>query len=535
MPQNKLSLKYPICPRCKSHRMVPWTPNHKGGKPRWACVLQTSKRNGNQGREFCLITTDPTRPPRDRSGAPEKAMVFRRPLGKMKRLIITAAQNATPIHVEFWESLQQAAKYLDAEIIVIPLRYRNPTSKWTAKDEDDQWWATAVMPFLYNARRRLNENLMLLADIKTVPTASSPLTGFDAVSGAESAIIGHTKLQMKTIATPANKLPKIMTTTGACTIVNYTDSKVGKIGEFHHSLGAVVVELEEKVFHLRHLTASRDGSFTDLDSHFTPAGRTAALPPLALIMGDTHVDSIDPRVERATFGKGGIVESLQPETLVWHDLLDGYAVNHHTRLDPFVQVAKQVSGRDDARAEVERAIDFLVRHTKGRKSVVVSSNHDDFLRRWVVDTDWRRDPTNAEFYLKTALAMVKGTTMSGEGTSYPSPFKYWIDQRGASDITVLNGDESYSLSGIELGMHGDRGPNGVRGSRMNLRRIGSKSVIGHSHSPGIEEGCYQVGTSTLLRLEYNTGPSSWLNTHCLLHANGKRQLISIIDGQWRMK
>ena len=69
----------------------------------------------------------------------------------------------------------------------------------------------------------------------------------------------------------------------------------------------------------------------------------------------------------------------------------------------------------------------------------------------------------------------------------------------------------------------------------NLRRVGVRSVIGHSHSPGIEEGCYQTGTSTFLRLEYNSGPSGWLQAHVLVHADGKRQLIIIIDGKWRLE
>lgn len=90
------------------------------------------------------------------------------------------------------------------------------------------------------------------------------------------------------------------------------------------------------------------------------------------------------------------------------------------------------------------------------------------------------------------------------------------------------------LANIELSMHGDRGPNGARGSRMNLRRIGVKSIIGHSHSPGIEEGCYQVGTNTPLKQEYTRGPSSWLQSDCALYANGKRSLIHIIDGEWRL-
>ena len=148
--------------------------------------------------------------------------------------------------------------------------------------------------------------------------------------------------------------------------------------------------------------------------------------------------------------------------------------------------------------------------------------------------DWKEDPTNAEFYLETALAMARATKMGAGGAEYPDPFIYWGGKRNQSNLKFLGPNDSAALGGVELGMHGDRGPNGSRGSRMNLRRVGVRSIIGHSHSPGIEEGCYQTGTSTGLRLEYNKGPSSWLNTHCILHADSKRQLINIINGGWKL-
>ena len=160
-------------------------------------------------------------------------------------------------------------------------------------------------------------------------------------------------------------------------------------------------------------------------------------------------------------------------------------------------------------------------------------NYDDFFARWIIDTDWRRDPDNAAFYLETAKMMVDSTKMTKHGTSYTDPFIYWVNKlKGSSPIRCLARDESFNLSGIELSMHGDQGPNGSRGSRENLRRVGVKSIIGHSHSPGIEEGCYQSGTSTPLKLEYNSGPSSWLQCHVVLYANGKRSLLPIIDGEW---
>ena len=75
---------------------------------------------------------------------------------------------------------------------------------------------------------------------------------------------------------------------------------------------------------------------------------------------------------------------LNPRLLVWHDLLDSYAVNPHHAGNPFNAIVKQRTGRDDAFKE-ERALQFLQKHTcKGRFSVVVPSNHNDFLTRWIM-------------------------------------------------------------------------------------------------------------------------------------------------------
>ena len=448
--------------------------------------------------------------------------------------IITAAQNATPVEKTFWGVLQCMAKMHNAELLVVPLRYKNPTSKWTGSQQNAEWWAPELRPYLWNVRHSLNKNLMLLADVKTQPTMSNPLTGIDALSHAASGIVGHTKLQLRSVATPSNRMAKILTTTGAVTVPNYNDARVGKLGEFHHSQSAIIVEVDGGYFALRHLHFDKKtGTVTDLNIRWNATGGEVAPRAEALVLGDVHVDYIDPVVKQATFGPRGLVPLLDPKRIVYHDLLDAYAVNGHHVGNPFNAIAKRKAGRDDARMEVLRAIDFVKEHTpKGCEAVVVSSNHDDMLRRWIVNADWKEDATNAEFYLETALHMVRNATLGKGGTEYPSPFPYWL-KKYASDVRVLGGDESLVVCGVELGMHGDRGPNGARGSARNLRRIGVRSIIGHSHSPEIAEGCYQTGTSTRLRLEYNSGPSSWLNAHVVLNADGKRQLVIIVDGRFR--
>jgi hypothetical protein len=39
---------------------------------------------------------------------------------------------------------------------------------------------------------------------------------------------------------------------------------------------------------------------------------------------------------------------------------------------------------------------------------------------------------------------------------------------------------------------------------------------------------------TALKAEYTSGPSGWLNTHCVIYPNGKRSLLNIIKGKWRI-
>jgi hypothetical protein len=105
-------------------------------------------------------------------------------------------------------------------------------------------------------------------------------------------------------------------------------------------------------------------------------------------------------------------------------------------------------------------------------------------------------------------------------------------------MQFLAEDESFVIcrdqhGGIECGMHGHNGPNGARGSRTNLAKMGRKSNIGHSHSAGITDGCYQAGVSADLDLGYNVGPSSWSHSHVVTYPSGKRAVVTLWNGRWK--
>ncbi len=465
----------------------------------------------------------------------DRARALRGDRSKVKRYVITSAQNATPVFKPVLDSLMQYCKLNGAELIVIPFRYHNPTSVWSEKAKGDDWWAPEFAPYLLDRRIALNKNIVLLADIKTQPTAHSPLQGFETLTGGQSAVIGHPKIELTTIPTPQNKLPKILATTGAVTKPNYLPSKAGKRGEHHHVYGACLVAVNGDKFFMRQLIASSDGTFCDLTWKYSPEGRAPAAVE-ALVMGDTHFEFIDPGVVKATFtAKDSIVNALKPKHIVFHDLHDFFSRNHHHAGDPFIELAKHQSGTNNVEAALDRTFAFVDEHSPPYAiNVLVPSNHPDALARWIKEANPKTDPVNCVFWARTFEAMCLGTTMKDSGPSTIDPFAYWAKRklRSAGRTMFLERDQSFRIRGVELGNHGDRGANGARGSRAAYGKIGVKTVIGHSHSPGIKDGVVQVGTNSRLRLGYNSGPSSWMHADAVVYENGKRSLIFIVGDEW---
>lgn len=503
------------CPRCGG-RVI--KAGHSRGKQRYYC------------RPCDWHGTDPAfRAEQEAANAPPRDLASR-------RYVITSAQNATPAWQPFLAALRGYCAANSAELVVIPYRYKNPTSMWSEKAQDDDWWSPELAPYLFERRKALHKYLTLLADIKTQPTANSPTAGFETITGPCSAIIGHPKIELQSVPTPQSALPKLLTTTGAVTIPNYLPSKAGKKGEFHHTAAAVVVELAGKAFHIRHVIADHSGGFYDLDRYYPAVGPSRAAKAAALVMGDTHAEFADPGVVAATFGPQGILATIKPEHLVWHDVHDFYARNHHHRGEVFINYGKHHSGLDNVERGLDETFAFIDRNTpSGVKNVFVASNHPEAFARWVKETDPRLDPENAVFWARTFETMCLATRATPTGVRTIDPFKWWAERklRCYDRSRFLGRQESMPIAGVEVGYHGDKGPNGAKGAIRSFGKIGVRSVIGHSHSPGIKDGVYQVGTSSMLALDYTAGPSSWLHTHCVIYPDGKRSLIHIIGGKWR--
>ena len=458
------------------------------------------------------------------------------------KLVITSAQNATPVNKPFLKTILSYCKKNNARLVVIPYRYKNPTSIFHNSDQGAEWWDKAIEPYLCQDAIRVCDGLQIIGPLKVQPTATNPLSGLDTITGLDSAIIGHPKVQLLTVPTPSQQLPKIMTTTGAVTAPDYTDSKAGYKGEFHHSYAAVIVEVDSDEFHIRHIHSSDDGSFYDLEWHYEGSKKKRTTIS-GLVTGDSHVEFMDDNVRAATYDNvDSIVNLLKPEVLVYHDVEDFYRRNHHHKNDHLLAYGKHHFGRDNVEEGLQLTADFIdVNSRDWMTNVIVKSNHDEALDRWLKEADPKTDPENSRLYYYLMYNLLKSVESTDTGYSWEDPFKFWCtnpDKLGGLKNTqstkFLHRDESYTISNIEVGFHGDKGPNGSRGSPKSFAKIGPKTVVGHSHSPSICDSCYTVGLSAKLNLEYVSGPSSWMQTHCIIYPDGKRTLINILNGKWRL-
>lgn len=479
------------------------------------------------------------------------------PAGKKRVFIVTSAQNNTGIHKKAWDNMLALLAY-EAEagaltrMLVSSFTYsKNAPAAAGAKrktaseaTEREEWWHPELEEYLFDFHVELAPGLMFCGDLQILPTVVDPIAGLESYTGRASAIIPATKFAAKCVASPKHAGTKFVYTTGTVTKRNYIQKKAGQKAEFHHGYGGLIVEVDSAgTWFVRQLNADSDGVIYDLDRRVADGEVTTGHRPEALVWGDIHERQLEPAMRELAWGKGGILDTLKPKRQVMHDLLDFRSQNHHDRDDPWKVFAKWVAKGADVAEEIGDACDFLAGDALRDwcETIVVCSNHDLALSRWLREADFREDPQNAVFLLQANLAKYSAIA-EGNKNFYEVQWAFEHVAGAGGDsldgVTFLRRDEEYVVcekfgGGIELGMHGDKGANGAKGSLRGFANTGRKCIVGDRHTPGIFEGAMQVGVMGSLDQGYNEGMSSWSHTNALVYPNGKRTLFTIYDWKWR--
>ena len=442
-----------------------------------------------------------------------------------KRFLVSWSQSDTPVHKKFLKNMEAYAQEIDAEILIIAGRYKNPTSlsssKALEKSEKNikSTWDSLVLPYLDANRHNLHEHLVVLSDVKIQPTASTPLSSLNGLTGLESCIVGHPRSHLKFLPVLDGYPSKVLLTTGACTIENYTDTKIGKSSEFNHVLGCVIVELDGDIFHIRQICAEKNGDFYDLNFKIKNGVVSENKKIEVAVLGDLHLTAEDKENVETSFE---ILAKFNPNHVVIHDIIDHSSISHHEKRNPFQLLRREEDGSNSLQKEIDYMRDWI-RERPDYNFVVPFANHNDFIDRWLQNEDWRKDG-NKKLYLKYA-------NITAEGLA-PKGITAYILETEFDNVKCLGVDESFNVLGWELSLHGCKGASGTRGSAVQFKNLNVRNITGHSHTAIKMDGHLSVGTLTKLRMGYNLGMSSWSVSNVVIYPNGKAQHIHITRGKY---
>lgn len=511
----------PDCPDCE-------TPFISYGKNRWKCT-ECGYNPTKTGFDKRLIEENFSKLGYNRDLAESNACdVVEAYESGCRSFVVTSAQNNTGVFKAFLESLKVYCKHKKAKLIIIPSHYKNVTA-WTKDDEKE--WCREVEPYLCHGDIELG-NILIRSHIKINATSVFPLQGKQAHGGNHWTVFGSPQHAHQCVPTPADLMPKKMFTTGSCTKRNYSQTDIGEKGAFNHVFGALTINFRDGVSYpfVRQINADDRGAFYDLDKRYTPKGVTDKHKVEALVPGDEHENNNIVKKE-TYFNKDAIAKVLKPKYIVRHDLLDGYAISHHHEKNPLLQFRKFHNGTADCRKELESCVQFINESTPSfSTNLLVASNHSDHLCLWLNRANPNKDFINAQLIHELRALQLESALKDEDKTA----FQLYSEDKIKAKTKWLSRNEPFLIKDVDVSQHGDVGVNGSRGSARGLAKSTFKMTVGHSHSPGIVHGVYQVGTSTG-RLEYERGLSTHCNTHCIQYKNGKRTLIDIIDGHWREK
>lgn len=376
--------------------------------------------------------------------------------------------------------------------------------------------------FLNEQGLKLNENLKL-HDTKILASQINPLTGFNKKLHRDySYILPSPKIRYLSIPNTST-YPRFLATTGALTHGNYKmHIAQGRKAAIEHEYGFIFVEVKNKRrFNFHPVMAMKNGNFHFMREAYR-GGKVYEEQPEALVLGDMHVGDTCKKARAASLK---MIEELRPKRVVFHDFFNGHSINHHERSNNLSKARLCFGGKHVLEEEVEqclRELQYFANRFPKVEFLVVESNHDLFLEKYISHENFLQDGENSVFACRLFVAV------NQQRTKPILQIAMELAGKVPRNVTFLNEDEEYRVRGVGLDYHGHRGLNGSRGSSASFDRYNLKLITGHEHTPKIYQNGLVVGTMTKLKLGYTKGASSWMHANGLLYSSGKYTLITII-------
>lgn len=452
---------------------------------------------------------------------------------KHERFVVTTAVAGCRVNMKFYKALKSYCKKNDALLLIIPVK--DPAASVSSSNS---WELDPIFAenndLIVFGDLALNQNIYV-SGIKMSAKQIDPTTGIDRLARSCSFIFGSPKWRLRVLPNAKNRHPHILMSTGAITIPNYDSEKymsqrTGYLADFDHKMSALIVETCEKgLFHIRHLIAEpASGSFVDLSDYYHADGTVTRMDAELFNQGDLHAGEHDPTAMQAW---KEICEVVKPRVTIQHDVFNGKSISPHEEKQAITRAKLFEKGMLSLEDELKLTAKVLseIIEWSSEGVVMVKANHDDWIIRYLQSGRYLKEPHN--FFMATEL--VEAVRRGEDPVAY-GICKYLTSEQ-KKKVLFLERDQEYNIHGIENGVHGDKGPNGSRGTIANLEKVYGAGNFGHSHTPAILRDAWQHGCTQILDPDFVSGGSSWMHSSIIQYPNGSRQMIHSVRGKWRKK
>ena len=383
----------------------------------------------------------------------------------------------------------------------------------------------------------------------TIPSdKENPLSGLERVGRrGQKQIFASPKSWMVTVATTTNHLQShIMYTTGAVTEPNYPkgtqsqQARMKKAKQDHYmsalvlqkSFGQSITDIKKHgFFHVRRVVYVDDArGFTDLTDFYTASEvRRSSIESIA--NGDTHVLQTDPLIFAPHLD---MIRRLDPRYDHQNDLITNSAVSKWDEKDSMLMMRKFERGELDLLRELNAVRSYIMAVVDANPKITMiiePANHNDWLRRWLVDDNRKISDVNAGIYLELKYQMKK--------LRFDDPFAYWIMENLPPNyrnrVRFLKQGQNFPVgeNSVEMGLHGDKGDGLAKPSMLTFQRGADASGHGHTHTAQIRNNTVNFGTTTPKELDYAVGGfSKTVQATLVVDVYGAQTLLEFQHGEW---
>jgi hypothetical protein len=493
------------CPHCGGSNMTKLSEVSPGGKHRYRCRDCTKRTNNPLYKEPQILP---------------KAKISE--LRGKKFYGITSAINDTPIIKEAHETFKKIVEDHNGAYLVVPTVYRNPDLYHEAIQQTYSW-PEEILDHICNVNFSINNSVMIKGETRLTHTRQNPLSGKANAGTIKSEIYAHAQVAMEMVATPRDELPKMMHTTGTISKPNYGGSDTAQRAKDHHNIAMLVIEVEGDKFWPWVVEFDGEGAYF-LDSYYTPKKITRNCEASGALYGDIHSRVLR---EKSVELLSQLDSVFRPAKRIYGDVHDNNTGSHHTKNDVIYRLRQYYEENKSLcmRNELDQSIKFLENRNN---AFLTDANHDRHLDQWLNAFVPKHDPLNAPIYYEL-MSYISQAFIDKRFNA--GAFQLYLEHHCKSTLNFIDPNKPFFIEDIDCSQHGDRGPNGSRGSAKGFARSGYKTFIGHSHTARIEKNSWQVGT-TELDHDYAQGYSSWTVTHGFIFPNGCRTLCHIVKDKF---